>query len=213
MDSPDRQEENLENNEISQEVWAEFNSLVYGTGKARLIYTLLGEAKGDDIFLYPRTEVDQQGKESVVHPTLEQASGIAKVLRQLGLFTDVRLRQNGSEAGFRVSYAKNAKDLRQLIDVDNLRSKDPIAYDKFLGEFYGFPESAVKAYPNGLIPVDQLPPAITSHPFFHNLLPFRLSRENYQQEWTDFVSKIKSAQTNFPEITDQLQLARLLNRG
>lgn len=99
----------------------------------------------------------------------EDTEVIARKFEEMGLKTKVVL-SKGLPRGDSIYVAKSAEILKKLLETE--------ATDDYnLGLLYGYPESAVKAFVSKDFLAEEDEP-----PMDESLFPFRLSKENWQEE-------------------------------
>lgn len=128
------------------------------------------------------------------HQAADSITALAQDLAKLGLVTEY------NQEGRTFYYAKQqtAIDSLHTHEAGNMNDDD-------WGGNYGYPETAIQAFVHGGgIARTDLPDYIKQAPF----LPyahFAFSKEHYEEEWDEFLHKIKTFQTTYPDVYQALK--------
>jgi hypothetical protein len=157
----------------------------FGLGAGDFIKILLvahQQYPGGVLALYEQSSFDHSDPIPYVRRNYISASNLQQVLgelEKLGLkYLVSSEKQNGVTEVF---YSHDSNWLK----TKNPTNKD----DRFWGEFLGFPQSAIEDFVSGGHDYDYVPDYIKKSKYF-TLLPFKLSRLRYKEEWNDFLNKI-----------------------
>lgn len=187
--------------EMDREDLAVLSREILNQDKMRILQVLAAENKANDCWV--GGEIDDPSKNEAI------VTSIKKVMDDLGLVSEVKEERIGDKTYRRLFVAKNQNDLEELLAVQKM--PDSRERDVKLGRIYGFPETAILAYPNESISRDELPEVIRKHPYFENFFGFRLSKGNYQEEWNDFCAKIDKIKNRFPELVRLMGMGHILD--
>lgn len=128
----------------------------------------------------------------------QEAKNIIKELKVIGFETSYITTEDGVG---RITFANNMSDLETYNSHTDADAQE-------MGRLYGFPETAIKAYPDQLIKPKDLPQAIQENPLF-DLIPFLMSKSNFQEEWDGYVAEVKAAKEKLPDLARDLKLQNI----
>ncbi|MDO8610947.1 MAG: hypothetical protein Q7R95_10485 [bacterium] len=102
-----------------------------------------------------------------------------------------------------IDFANNKFDLSEYEKLLSLRLLD----SKTQGAIFGIPQTAIDAFPDDVISLKEIPSEILNDPL-GELLPFRLSKANWTEEWETFKKQAQHAASNYPELIKALNLQK-----
>lgn len=166
-----------------------------------ILFTLAGLAKGNDFLIGNQTRVTYTGdqkQETVEQSSEEDYQKLTAMLQALGLQATYVIDPDNLKLA-RIYYARTPDDLVEVQNIFSMPSGTKAAWDKF-GEVYGFPRTAIEAFPDQLATESDLPEEIRTSRFYTQVLPFRLSKNHYQEEWTTFLKNFKMITQRYPHL-------------
>ncbi len=192
----------------SAEAWNDFNRLFSEQRKLQILFILAGLKKGDDFNLQAMTDnlFEQDTRE-------KEVKNIEQVLIELGLKLKTEnstIPQFPDVKNYTINFALDQQNLEELIALQHRHPRYSPEWEQAYGTFYGFPKTAIDAYPDNGLRGDELPDYIKQHPY-RTLLPFVTSKDNVESEWKGFVTQVETAKIKQPQIISKLGLQNVLS--
>jgi len=167
----------------------------------KVMCVLAGVATIGEVGIHPTYNYSENLKDAWPddYHDLHHALETVDELRYLGLAVDYRNDENNVGE---IAFALKEKDLLEYTKMYENKTYD----NKQFGNFFGIPETAVKAWPNRRLRREQTPEYISKDPL-SKLLYFVLSQKNYEVEWKNFTNMANQV------LNSNVKLAKDLNLG
>lgn len=163
----------------------------------QIVLVKAGLQRVSSLSIYPEY-IDDGSDELKGEVNDQQVSETVKELEFLGFAST---HYSTEDTSVTIDFANNEVDLTEYEELLSQNLLD----SQTQGAIFGIPQTAIDAFPDDIISLKEIPSEILNDPL-GKLLPFRLSKEHWAEEWETFKKLARRAASSHPELLKTLNL-------